>query len=140
MEHTLESLAEEQHVGGGVKEIIRVTIILSVLTAIELALGFWMMNMPYEGLERHFVKGVILILMLAKAFYIVSYFMHLKHEVRNLIMTIVVPLFLFVWFIIAFLADGDSYKNDKNTWDRDHQERSQQPMPVQKEEGTHKLE
>ena len=29
MEHTLDSLAEEQHVGGGTKEIWRVTIILS---------------------------------------------------------------------------------------------------------------
>jgi cytochrome c oxidase subunit IV len=139
MEHTLESLAAEQHVGGGRKEIYRVTIILSVLTGVELALGFAMMKMPYEGLERHFVKGVILILMLAKAFYIVGFFMHLKHEIRNLIMTIVVPLFLFVWFIIAFLADGNSFKNDKNTWDRSHKERSQEKMPV-KEEGTHKLE
>lgn len=139
MEHTLESLAEEQHVGGGRKEIWRVTIILSVLTGVELALGFWMMDMPYEGLERHFVKGVILILMLAKAFYIVGYFMHLKHEIRNMIMTIVVPLFLFVWFIIAFLTDGNSFKNDKNKWDRDHEERSKQMMPKQEEEGTHKL-
>jgi cytochrome c oxidase subunit IV len=102
-------------------------------------LGFAMMHMPYESLERDFVKGVIIILMLAKAFYIVSYFMHLKHEVRNLIMTIVVPLFLFAWFIIAFLADGNSFKNDKNTWDRNHKERSQEKMPA-KEEQTHKLE
>ncbi|MEP6682752.1 MAG: cytochrome C oxidase subunit IV family protein [Parafilimonas sp.] len=139
MEHTLESLAAEQHVGGGRKEIYRVTIILSVLTGLELALGFAMMHMPYESLERDFIKGVIIILMLAKAFYIVSYFMHLKHEVRNLIMTIVVPLFLFVWFIIAFLADGNSFRNDKNTWDRNHKERSQEKMPA-KEEETHKLE
>jgi len=139
MEHTLESLAEEQHVGGGVKEIWRVTIILSVLTIVELALGFWMTTMPFEGLERHLIKGVILILMIAKAFYIVGYFMHLKHEIRNLIMTIVVPLFLFVWFIIAFLSDGNSFKNNKNTWDRDHLERSKEQMP-QHEEGTHKLE
>lgn len=139
MEHTIESLAEEQHVGGGVKEIWRVTIILSVLTLVELGLGFWMTTMPFEGTERHFVKGAILILMVAKAFYIVGYFMHLKHEIRNLIMTICVPLFLFVWFIIAFLTDGNSFKNDKNKWDRDHLERSKEPMPV-KEEGTHHLE
>ena|SRR5436190_2009320 len=139
MEHTLESLAEEQHVGGGTKEIWRVTIILSVLTLVELALGFWMTTMPFEGLERRIIKGVILILMVAKAFYIVGYFMHLRHEIRNLIMTVVVPLFLFVWFIIAFLTDGNSFKNNKNTWDKDHLERSKEPMPV-KEEGTHKLE
>jgi cytochrome c oxidase subunit IV len=140
MEHTLESLAEEQHVGGGRKEIYRVTIILSVLTLVELGLGFWMMSMPYEGLERHFVKGVILILMLAKAFYIVGYFMHLRHEIRNMIMTIVVPLFLFVWFIIAFLADGNSYRAYRNKLDRGHKERSEQQMPKKEESNTHKME
>ncbi|MEI2708833.1 MAG: cytochrome C oxidase subunit IV family protein [Chitinophagaceae bacterium] len=47
--------------------------------------------------------------MMAKAYYIVGYFMHLKHEVRNLIMTVIVPLTLFVWFIIAFLYDGNCF-------------------------------
>ena len=140
MEHTLDSLAEEQHVGGGTKEIWKVTIILSVLTIIELALGYSMMNMDDTGFLKHFIKGVILILMVAKAFYIVGYFMHLRHEIRNLIMTIVIPLFLFAWFIIAFLSDGNSFKNNKNRWDRDHKERSQQQAPKREEEGTHKLE
>ena len=140
MEHTLASLAEEHHVGGGRKEIYRVTIILAVLTLVELGLGFWMMTMPYEGLERHVVKGVILILMMAKAFYIVGYFMHLKHEIRNLVMTVVVPLFLFAWFIIAFLSDGNSFKNNKNQWDRGHKERSLQQMPKKEEAPTHKME
>jgi cytochrome c oxidase subunit IV len=58
---------------------------------------------------------VIVILSLAKAFYIVAVFMHLGDEVRNLIMTIVVPLLLFVWFIAAFLWEGDSWKNLRNT-------------------------
>jgi hypothetical protein len=42
--------------------------------------------------------------------------MHLGEEVRNLIMTIIVPLLLFVWFIIAFLWDGDSWKNLRNEY------------------------
>lgn len=140
MEHTLASLADEHHVGGGTKEIWRVTIILSVLTIIELALGYLMMGMSDDGFGKHLIKGVILILMVAKAFYIVGYFMHLKHEIRNMIMTIVVPLFLFVWFIIAFLSDGNSFKNNKNTLDRDHKERSQEQMPKAEEENSHKLE
>ncbi|MEJ0102442.1 MAG: hypothetical protein WDO19_07790 [Bacteroidota bacterium] len=36
-------------------------------------------------------KGVVCILTLAKAYYIVSVFMHLGDEIRNMIMTIVVP-------------------------------------------------
>lgn len=121
MEHTT---AHEEHAGGGVKEIVKVTVILSVLTVIELALGFWMMGMPLESTSRLTVKGVIIILMMAKAFYIVAYFMHLKHEIKNLIMTIVVPLALFVWFITAFLYDGNSFRHLRNTYDPHFKEQS----------------
>jgi cytochrome c oxidase subunit IV len=99
-----------------IAEIKKVTIILSVLTIVELILGFWMIGITSEGL-RLAIKGVIVILMMAKAFYIVAYFMHLKHELKNLIMTIIVPLALFIWFIIAFLADGNSFKNLRNNYD-----------------------
>jgi cytochrome c oxidase subunit IV len=133
MEHTA---AHEEHAGGGVKEIVRVTVILTVLTIIELALGFWMMGMPLDSGLRLGVKGTIIILMIAKAFYIVGYFMHLKHEIKNLIMTIVVPLALFVWFIIAFLYDGNSFRHLRNTYDPHFRE--QATIKVEKkEEGKH---
>ncbi|MES2004006.1 MAG: cytochrome C oxidase subunit IV family protein [Bacteroidota bacterium] len=131
MEHTA---THEEHSGGGVKEIIKVTVILSVLTIVELALGFWMMGMPLESTMRLSVKGAIIILMMAKAFYIVAYFMHLKHEIKNLIMTIVVPLALFVWFIIAFLYDGNSFRHLRNTYDPHFKEQS--TIKVEKKEET----
>ena len=106
-----------------IAEIKKVTIILSVLTIVELILGFWMIDITSEGL-RLGIKGVIVILMMAKAFYIVAYFMHLKHELKNLIMTIIVPLALFVWFIIAFISDGNSFKNLRNNYDRHFKEQS----------------
>ena len=109
------------------KRYYRVTIILSVLTIIELALGYSMYYIT-DTLTIHFIKGVIIILMLAKAFYIVGYFMHLRHELRNMIMTIVVPLLLFVWFIIAFLTDGNSFNNLKNRYDGYYKEHMSQPM------------
>lgn len=133
MEHTVASLEHDHHVGGGKKEILRVTIILSVLTLLELGLGYGMIYME-DGLWKHFVKGVIIILMLAKAFYIVGYFMHLRHEVKSLIMTVAVPMLLFVWFIISFLADGNSYKNLKNAYDKYNYDKSQQKVE-KKEEG-----
>lgn len=120
MSHTVGH--EETH-GGGTGEIKKVTIILSVLTIIELVLGFMMIGMENKGLILA-IKGAIIILMLAKAFYIVGYFMHLKHEIKNLIMTIVVPLALFIWFIIAFLADGNSFRNLRNTYDPYFKEQS----------------
>jgi cytochrome c oxidase subunit IV len=102
-----------------VKKIIRTTVILSVITLIELALGFTIyflhQNPDYSHALVLFIKGVIVILSLAKAFYIVSVFMHLGDELRNLIMTIVVPLMLFIWFIAAFLYEGNSWLNLRNT-------------------------
>jgi cytochrome c oxidase subunit IV len=118
MSHTAQH--EENH---GTGEIKKVTIILSVLTIVELILGFWMIGITSEAL-RLAIKGSIIILMMAKAFYIVAYFMHLKHELKNLIMTIVVPLGLFVWFIGAFLIDGNSFRNLRNTYDPYFKERS----------------
>ena len=134
MEHTTETHGE--HHDSGTKEIWRTFWILLVLTIVELVLGFWMIGMENQGLRRA-IKGAIIILMLAKAFYIVGYFMHLKHEIRNLVMTIIVPLLLFVWFITAFLADGDSYRNLRNTYDPYHKEQSTKPAPAQQHEHGH---
>ncbi len=114
------------------KRIIKTTIILSVITIIELALGFWIYKMHEGGSPSHslimFLKGIIIILSLAKAFYIVSIFMHLGDEIRNLIMTIVVPLILFVWFIAAFLYEGNSWKNLR------HEYRPKDPVKFEKTE------
>ncbi|MFY7900996.1 MAG: cytochrome C oxidase subunit IV family protein [Chitinophagaceae bacterium] len=113
MAHTADQHHDD---GAAVKEIWKVTAFLTVLTIIELALGFWMMKLDSKS-TIFAIKGVIVILMIWKAFYIVAYFMHLKHEFKSLIMTIVMPLLLFVWFIGAFLYEGDSYKNLRNTYD-----------------------
>jgi cytochrome c oxidase subunit IV len=131
MSHTAE---HHEHAGGGTKEIVRVTVILTVLTIVELVLGFWMIGIPLESTTlRLSIKGAIVILMMAKAFYIVAYFMHLKHELKNMIMTIVVPLALFIWFITAFLWDGNSFRNLRNTYDPHFKEQS--TIKVEKKEG-----
>ena len=113
----------EAHNAEAMAEIKKVTIILSIFTIVELILGFWMIGMTSAVLKLT-IKGTIVILMMAKAFYIVAYFMHLKHEVKNLIMTIIVPLSLFIWFIIAFLSDGNSFRNLRNTYDPYFKEQS----------------
>jgi hypothetical protein len=118
MEHAVQEITFHHEPGGKevVTKIIRTTVILSVITIIELGMGLGMYALPMaEGLKL-FLKGVIVILSLAKAFYIVGVFMHLGEEVKNLIMTIVVPLLLFVWFIAAFLYEGNSWKNLRNTY------------------------
>ena len=108
------------------KKVKKTTILLSVITVIELVIGLLIYNIhkgdsPNQTLVLMF-KGVVCILTLAKAYYIVSIFMHLGDEIRNFIMTIVVPLMLFIWFIAAFLWDGGSYKNLRNKYDKHFKE------------------
>jgi len=99
------------------KKVRKTTILLSIITLIELGLGLLLYGFPdMATFLVLFIKGVIVILTLAKAFYIVAVFMHLGDEIRNLIMTIVVPLMLFVWFIAAFLWDGNSYRTMRNRY------------------------
>lgn len=117
--------AESTHLGTSeadiaqVKRIWKVFWILLVLTILELALGLTIYRIdlganPNESLVL-MIKGVICILTLAKAFYIISIFMHLGDEIRTMIMTVGLPTLLFIWFIIAFIADGNSFKHLRNT-------------------------
>lgn len=118
MEHSVQEITFHHEPGGDevVKKIIKTTVLLSVITVIELGLGLLMYAVPMAAALILFLKGVIVILSLAKAFYIVGVFMHLGDELKNLIMTIVVPLLLFIWFIAAFLYEGNSWKNLRNTY------------------------
>lgn len=91
-----------------VKKIWRVFWILLVITSVEVALAFLHLETGFPS--KLFLNSIFIALTLLKAFYIVAEFMHLGQEVKNLIMTVLFPLLLFVWFIIAFLMDGDSWK------------------------------
>ncbi len=107
------------HGSAQVKRIWKAFWILLIITIIELALGLTIYFIDKEPVPSevliHFLKGVIIILSLAKAFYIISIFMHLGDEIRNFIMSIAIPATIFIWFIFAFLFDGNSYKNLRNT-------------------------
>lgn len=120
------------------KKIWRTFWLLSILTVIELSIGLIIYTIhkganPDATLVLAF-KGMVCILTLAKAYYIVSVFMHLGDEIRNLIMTVVVPLCLFIWFIIAFLWDGNSWRNLRNRYGGD-QPKTEQVYPAAQQKG-----
>lgn len=86
------------------KGIWKVFGILVVLTAIEFLFAFIM--------EPSMLRNsIFIILTIFKAFFIVAEFMHLKHEARGLILTVLIPMALLVWLTIALVAEG-SFVND----------------------------
>ena len=96
--HDVKSNESKKQVG----RIWKVFWILLVVTVVEVVIGMFFSHALPKGLVAFF----FLALTLFKAGYIVSVFMHLGDEMRNFLITVLIPLTLFVWFIIAFLADG----------------------------------
>ncbi len=104
--------------------------VLTAITVFELFIAI--IYYETDFLPKHFLNGVFIIMTLAKAFFIIAEFMHLGHEIKNMVMTVAIPCLLFIWFVIAFLGDGDSYLNLRNKYDRDFYEKSK--TKVQKAE------
>jgi len=84
-----------------VKRIWRVAGILALVTAIEFVFAFTM----GAGTLR---TSIFIGLTIVKAFYIVGEFMHLKHEVKVLIWSILIPMLFVIWMLIAFIYEGGS--------------------------------
>lgn len=101
-----------------VKRIWTAFWILLGLTIAELICGLLIYVLqkgsPSYGLIL-FIKLVIITFTLAKAFYIITIFMHLGDEIRNMILSIAVPMCLFFWFITVFLWDGSAFRVNRNT-------------------------
>jgi cytochrome c oxidase subunit 4 len=109
------------------KPIWRTFWVLLGITMVELTLAT--IHLKTEFPPKYVLNGIYLILTLAKAFYIIAEFMHLRHELKTLIMSLAFPAMLFIWFLIAFLWDGNSFKNLRNEYDRHHVEQSQTKAP-----------
>ena len=90
-----------------IKTIWKVFWILLVITIVEVFIGMQLSHSMPKALLAFIFLGLTLV----KAGFIVAKFMHLGDEIKGFIITVLVPLVLFVWFIIAFLADGSFWLN-----------------------------
>ena len=66
------------------------------------------------GVPPMVLRLIMIALSLYKAYYIVSIFMHLGAEVRGMAMSVVLPMLLLVWAVIAFLWEGESARDRRN--------------------------
>jgi len=75
--------------------------ILLGVTALEFLIAF-------TSDSKMFRITTFLLLTIVKAFFIVGEFMHLKHEVKSLIWSILIPTLFVVWLVIALMMEGGS--------------------------------
>ncbi len=80
------------------REIWYAFIILTVVTILEFVIAF--------TLERSVVRtGLFLALTVMKAYYIVAYFMHMRHERVGLVASILLPLIFLIYMIALLLME-----------------------------------
>ncbi len=69
--------------------------VLLAITSVEVGLGMTWQEM---GIKWSIVKMTFIVMTVAKAYFIVAYYMHLKHERTSLQNTIIIPFVLFALY------------------------------------------
>ncbi|TXC85044.1 cytochrome C oxidase subunit IV family protein [Luteibaculum oceani] len=94
------------------KNIIKVTLLLTVITAVEVLVGVFYGRGTVSDTTWFWIKLFYIILTLVKAGYIVMSFMHLGDERKNARNVILYPYALFICYLIFIALTESSYVHD----------------------------
>jgi len=102
---------DEEHGLAIRKKIAKVTIILTIITVVEVAVGIMLSRtvLGGESLSWLGIKLFYIILTVIKAGYIVLVFMHLGDEKKNFRWMILGPYILFILYLLFICITESSY-------------------------------
>jgi cytochrome c oxidase subunit IV len=91
-----------------VKDVYKTTGVLAVVTVVEVvfALIYEFSLMDSMGLPRWPLMVFVTLASAIKAYWIMKVFMHVGHEKKGFVFTILFPFTFLIWAIIAFSIDG----------------------------------
>ena len=119
IEYSLDGHHSEEHGKVIRKKIWKVTALLSIVTIVEVAIGWILPREAAGGLESwgwFGVEAIYMVLTVLKAAYIILVFMHLGDERKALRRMILWPYILFILYLIFILVTeayhvGDAWMN-----------------------------
>lgn len=91
------------------KKIWKVTFILTLITAVEVAMGIFFKQ---DSAIWSLVKWTFIAMTIVKAAYIVMSFMHLGDERKNFKLMILVPYLIFIVYLIFIILNESIAVND----------------------------
>lgn len=111
------------------KLVFKGLLLLAVVTIVEVAIALLANGHVVESIDigdgwmRYPYMLIMIGLSIYKAYFIVYEFMHMRYEVKGLVASVLLPMGLLVWAIVAFFNEGASYGERRNVIDeRDKQE------------------
>jgi len=107
IEYSLYNHHSDEHGKQVRKKIYFVTLLLSIITFIEVFIGIFFGRSNVQGWGWETIKWFYVVLTIIKAAYIVMIFMHLGDERKNLKYMILVPYVIFILYLIfVLLTEG----------------------------------
>jgi cytochrome c oxidase subunit IV len=93
------------------KKIFFVTALLSIVTAVEVAMGIvWgKSTLDVDGWQWMSIKAAFIIMTLIKAGYIVMVFMHLGDERKSMRNVILIPYAIFIAYLLFILLSESNF-------------------------------
>jgi cytochrome c oxidase subunit 4 len=98
----------EEHEGMTKKRIWNVFYVLLAITTVEFIIALYLVPIGIGGWHMKYTTAnpIYIVLTLAKAFFIVGYFMHLKFERTSLIFAIIVPVLFIIGLILVLTNES----------------------------------
>ena len=95
----------------GIKAVQKGFLLLGAITIVEVLIALLGNGHIITGfhLPKLLMYPVMIAFSLYKAYYIVYNFMHMAYEVKGLAMSVLLPMLLLVWAVIAFFQEGSAW-------------------------------
>jgi cytochrome c oxidase subunit IV len=121
--------------------VFRGLMLLGVITIVEvlialLAKGHLVPGVDFKhGIGHYLYMALMVGFSLYKAYFIIFFFMHMAHEVRGLMLSVLLPTTLLIWAIIAFFQEGGSWGERRQQIKEFNEEKVSAPATGAKPEG-----
>lgn len=116
------------------KLVFKGLILLGVVTIVEVVIALFANGHITESFDigdgwmRYPYMLIMIGLSIYKAYFIIYEFMHMRYEAKGLVASVLLPMGLLVWAIVAFFNEGASYGERRNVVDeRDKIETTNSP-------------
>ena len=95
----------------GIKVVKKGFVLLGCITVIEVMIALLGNGHIIEGfhLPKLIMYPAMIGFSLYKAYYIVYNFMHMAYEVKGMAMSVILPMGLLVWAVVAFFNEGSAW-------------------------------
>lgn len=108
--------------------VLKTIILLGVITIVEVLIALLGKGYIISGfyLSTWIMVIIMIALSLTKAVFIIFEFMHMKYEVPSLARSVLLPVLLLVWGVIAFLYEGNFWGERRQLI----QDKNEEPVEV----------